>query len=337
MPRLRAPEPKRVRAARAGDFFRPAPRSRRARSARERRNRRLLRWLFHQPGNVQRGQRPRARELRKGLPFGAFASDRRNIDKETDSTGAAVGEAAVSWSTASGARATARIWSSSNRRFPIIGRKRRRSAMPTRSSCRGSHTCDGAATRWCWNRRAPALCSKFATRRLRPSSPTLHPAANQTAASAGRFSGGRASRFAPGLPNPFQGWRCCRRKELRPAEGDHSLVLWEFHDLLFHARSTEGRHANPLGGVYPHVGIISPLPAVRPSWPGKKIDLRKVSTGRPGRSRRSRSFCVNVIRRAASTTSDRSRSPSSRSFLTARRASCRDWNEARTLTKAVTP
>jgi SagB-type dehydrogenase family enzyme len=69
--------------------------------------------------------------------------------------------------------------------------------------------------------------------------------------------------------------------ELRLAEGDHSLALWDFHDLLFHARSTEGRHANPLGGTYPCVGIISPLPAVRPSWPGKKIDLCKLSAGRP--------------------------------------------------------
>ncbi len=68
---------------------------------------------------------------------------------------------------------------------------------------------------------------------------------------------------------------------LRPAEGDHNLVLWDFHDLLFHTRSTEGRHANPLGGVYPHAGAISPLPAVRPSWPGKKIDLRKFSAARP--------------------------------------------------------
>ena len=68
---------------------------------------------------------------------------------------------------------------------------------------------------------------------------------------------------------------------LRMAEGDHSLVLWDFHDLLFHTRSTEGRHANPLGGVYPYVGVISPPPAVRPNWPGKKIDLRKVSAGRP--------------------------------------------------------
>jgi hypothetical protein len=68
---------------------------------------------------------------------------------------------------------------------------------------------------------------------------------------------------------------------LRPAEGDHNLVLWDFHDLLFHTRSTEGRHANPLGGVYPHAGAISPLPAVRPRWPGKKINLHKFSAADP--------------------------------------------------------
>ncbi|HUI21065.1 MAG TPA: SagB family peptide dehydrogenase [Methylocella sp.] len=68
---------------------------------------------------------------------------------------------------------------------------------------------------------------------------------------------------------------------LRPAEGDHNLVLWDFHDLLFHTRSTEGRHANPLGGVYPYAGVISPLPAVRPRWPGKKIDLRKFLAAHP--------------------------------------------------------
>jgi SagB-type dehydrogenase family enzyme len=68
---------------------------------------------------------------------------------------------------------------------------------------------------------------------------------------------------------------------LRLAEGDHSLALWDFHDLLFHTRSTKGRHGNPLGGVYPYVGSISPLPAVRPSWPGKKVDLRKFSAAHP--------------------------------------------------------
>jgi SagB-type dehydrogenase family enzyme len=64
---------------------------------------------------------------------------------------------------------------------------------------------------------------------------------------------------------------------LRPAEGDENLVLWDFHDLLFHARSTEGRHANPTGGVYPYADAIPPPPAVRPRWPGKKIDLPTVS------------------------------------------------------------
>jgi len=64
---------------------------------------------------------------------------------------------------------------------------------------------------------------------------------------------------------------------LRSTEGNDSLVLWDFHDLLFHARSTEGRHANPVGGTYPYVSVMPPLPAVRPRWPGKKIDLRKLS------------------------------------------------------------
>ena len=124
---------------------------------------------------------------------------------------------------------------------------------------------------------------------------------------------------------------------LRPAEGDHNLVLWDFHDLLFHTRSTEGRHANPLGGVYPYAGVMSPLPAVRPAGPERKSICASSRPRIRRRSRRSQSSCVNVIRRAASMTSDRSRLPSFRSFSTAPRASCRDRTASSTSTTAVTP
>jgi SagB-type dehydrogenase family enzyme len=68
-------------------------------------------------------------------------------------------------------------------------------------------------------------------------------------------------------------------RDPRVAEGDGNLVLWDFHDLLFHTRSTEGRHANPLGGVYPYAGVVPVPPPVRARWPGKKIDLRELSAG----------------------------------------------------------
>lgn len=68
---------------------------------------------------------------------------------------------------------------------------------------------------------------------------------------------------------------------LRANEGDDNLVLWDFHDLLFHTHSTEGRQANPLGGVYPYAGVMPPPPAIRSRWPGKKIDLGKASAASP--------------------------------------------------------
>ncbi|MBV9627092.1 MAG: SagB family peptide dehydrogenase [Xanthobacteraceae bacterium] len=67
------------------------------------------------------------------------------------------------------------------------------------------------------------------------------------------------------------------KRSLRTAEGDANLVLWDFHDLLFHTRSTEGRHANPLGGLYPYAATTPALPAVRALWSGKKVGLDKLS------------------------------------------------------------
>lgn len=60
---------------------------------------------------------------------------------------------------------------------------------------------------------------------------------------------------------------------LRPVEGDADLVLWDFHDLLFHARSAPGRHANPVGGVYAYAAVTPAPPAVRRRWPGEAINL----------------------------------------------------------------
>ena len=68
---------------------------------------------------------------------------------------------------------------------------------------------------------------------------------------------------------------------LRSSEGDPNLVLWDFHDLLFHTHSTEGRQANPLGGLYSYSSLMLPLPAVRPPWSGHGIDLASAQAQHP--------------------------------------------------------
>lgn len=53
------------------------------------------------------------------------------------------------------------------------------------------------------------------------------------------------------------------------------LAQWEFHDLLFHARSRDGRHSNQYGGTYPWLGWLRPLPACKPSESADIITLEK--------------------------------------------------------------
>lgn len=60
------------------------------------------------------------------------------------------------------------------------------------------------------------------------------------------------------------------REDLDPA-----LVQWEFHDLLFHSRSRLGRHEYAFGGVFPFLGQIPPLPAVKPSISSEIVPLHK--------------------------------------------------------------
>lgn len=56
--------------------------------------------------------------------------------------------------------------------------------------------------------------------------------------------------------------------EAKPEETDPEekggLIQWEFHDLLFHARSRLGRHANPYGATYRFHHRVEPLPVIKP-------------------------------------------------------------------------
>jgi SagB-type dehydrogenase family enzyme len=52
-----------------------------------------------------------------------------------------------------------------------------------------------------------------------------------------------------------------------------ALLSWEFHDLLFHARSRQGRHNHPVGGTYRFAGTLDPAPAVQPIPEGERVPL----------------------------------------------------------------
>ena len=121
---------------------------------------------------------------------------------------------AVSSSTTSGAR-EARIWSSSSRSCRITGRACRSSTTPTRWCCRGLPTCGGAPTRWFWNRRAPAPCSRYAIRRSRL--PWLRcPRRNRSNSSAGkRILSGTSFSPCSSTAKSFSD----RRRQRRPAAG----------------------------------------------------------------------------------------------------------------------
>jgi SagB-type dehydrogenase family enzyme len=67
----------------------------------------------------------------------------------------------------------------------------------------------------------------------------------------------------------------------QPAEDVNApLAMWEFHDLLFHARSRLGRHANPFGGTYRFQGTIAPLPAIAARLSEDVVPLVKPDLGR---------------------------------------------------------
>ncbi|MER6951362.1 SagB family peptide dehydrogenase [Nonomuraea sp. NPDC000554] len=59
-------------------------------------------------------------------------------------------------------------------------------------------------------------------------------------------------------------------------EEEHPVLRqWDFHDLLFHARSRFGRHDEPFGGIFPYVGEIEPQPAVKEPPQGPSVELHR--------------------------------------------------------------
>jgi SagB-type dehydrogenase family enzyme len=58
-------------------------------------------------------------------------------------------------------------------------------------------------------------------------------------------------------------------------EEPESLHSWEFHDLLFHARSRKGRSDAAFGAAFPLAGRLPPPPAVKPSGPVETIALHR--------------------------------------------------------------
>ena len=60
----------------------------------------------------------------------------------------------------------------------------------------------------------------------------------------------------------------------KPLEDENTtLMTWEFHDLLFHSRSRQGRHDYSSGGTYKFLGILDQPPALKSVATGELIDL----------------------------------------------------------------
>ena len=72
------------------------------------------------------------------------------------------------------------------------------------------------------------------------------------------------------------------RGGLLPEEQDDTLRQWEFHDLVFHARSRLGRHDHGIGGTFRFSGKLPSLPAVRKDYPGPPIALARLASGGSG-------------------------------------------------------
>jgi SagB-type dehydrogenase family enzyme len=220
----------------------------------------------------------RARELNTGLPLAAFASPRKTIDKEVDLL---VRRLAARGLLEFRLERPGRGRGRSDQDLVII-EPQAADYWPRLTQLRDTDTL--ALSRFAYLRRRAddmVLESPRARALFKICDPTIAAALAALAAPQQIKQLRRADGF-PGIELLALLLDCeilfkvrAKGESQRTSEGDEHLVLWDFHDLLFHARSTEGRHANPLGGTYLYSEAIAPLPAVRPSWPGERTDLRK--------------------------------------------------------------
>ncbi|MEU9132502.1 SagB family peptide dehydrogenase [Kitasatospora sp. NPDC048540] len=64
-------------------------------------------------------------------------------------------------------------------------------------------------------------------------------------------------------------------------DSDPVLSLWSPVDLLFHTRSTIGRHDHDFGATFAHAGRVAPEPAVRPAPEGPRFTLPRPAADGP--------------------------------------------------------
>ena len=95
------------------------------------------------------------------------------------------------------------------------------------------------------------------------------------------------SELAPALARPFRSLLAsagaiapCSPEVPLPEDRDPALRQWEFHDLLFHSRSREGRHGAPIGGTFRFLGELEPQPGLKPARSGPGLPLPE--PGLPG-------------------------------------------------------
>jgi SagB-type dehydrogenase family enzyme len=67
--------------------------------------------------------------------------------------------------------------------------------------------------------------------------------------------------------------RSVEGSDMRLEDADPTLAPWEFHDLLFHARSRLGRHSNGFGGTYRFQGRFDAPPLFKPQMSEDVIAL----------------------------------------------------------------